>query len=717
MKKPLPRLSLLVLLLPLFIILGCATTERPKEDAHKHQPAPPGRVGRRELPPPPAPRTTDLLREAGEAFRKANDAQEAGDEKAALRHYGKMLQLLQEAQLDPTVFYSLRPEFERILSQTTEQADLSDERDRLEKLTREERAAVEQDVGIEIPFPLPERVLEEIEEIQRLYPRNFQNGLKRSARYAPHIRRELRAAGLPEELVWLVMVESQFHPTVVSRAGATGMWQFMPATGRRYNLRVDSYVDERNNWLKSTSAAISFLTDLRNLFDEDWPLAVTAYNMGEGGVGRVIAMNGGDRDLWRLIETPPASNRMARETRKFYAKFLASVIVAQNPEKYGFTVPPDDPLEAELLPVEGSYSLAALEKAAGWPEGTLRDLNRDLIRGITPPTGEHLVVVPKRGTNTFLAALERTPRVQPNVHVVRRGETPGGIANRYGVSVRELMAVNKIRSPRHLQVGAKLIVPGTGAAPAPASVPSAGRTAHAAASHRVQRGDTLSGIAARYGVKVSDIQAWNGMGRATRIQVGTTLKVASPGAQVASAAQESSPASAPASEQVHVVKAGDYPAKIARQYGVGLDDFLAWNDLSRNSMIRVGDRLVVRSGTPGAVTASAQTSETITYTVRAGDSASVIAERHGVGLSDLLRWNNLTRNSTLRVGRELVIHRSASASAPAAEEVVVHKVARGQNPTTIARRYGVSVDDLLRWNGWNRNHVLQVGETVTIRRN
>src|SRR5690606_14181724 len=149
------------------------------------------------------------------------------------------------------------------------------------------------------------RIETEINEIQESYRKNFQYGLNRSAMYRPYIEMELAKAGLPQDLVWLAMVESQFHPNVVSRAGAAGMWQFMPATARRYGLRVDKYVDERRDWQKATAAAIRYLTDLGNMFQGDWSLAISAYNMGEYGLERAIAMNGGDRDLWRLLETPP----------------------------------------------------------------------------------------------------------------------------------------------------------------------------------------------------------------------------------------------------------------------------------------------------------------------------------------------------------------------------------------------------------------------------
>ncbi|HQK76963.1 MAG TPA: LysM peptidoglycan-binding domain-containing protein, partial [Candidatus Hydrogenedentes bacterium] len=205
----------------------------------------------------------------------------------------------------------------------------------------------------------------------------------------------------------------------------------------------------------------------------------------------------------------------------------------------------------------------------------------------------------------------------------------------------------------------------------------------------------------------------------TRIQVGSTLKVAPAGAKVA-AAPQTEPAAPAGDAQTHVVRAGEFPAKIAKQYGVDLNEFLAWNSLDKDAMIRVGDRLVVRgkpAQTASAAAPAPREPEKSVYKVQPGDSASVIAEKHGVGLSELLKWNKLSRNTTLKVGTELVLYTSGAPDAPAKEEVVVHRVAKGQNPTTIARRYGVSVNDLLRWNGWDKNRVLRVGDTVTIRQN
>ena len=288
---------------------------------------------------------TELLQEAEQAFRTANSAQERGDYEAALRHYNRMLELLVKADLDPGVFYNLRSEFEKILEGTdTRHVRLFDPTDPnwTQKVIPPQQAGQPMALSsgpmqLEIPPGLEKRVEIEIREIQELYPRNFNYGLNRSTKYLPYIVAEFRKAGLPEDLAWLAQVESQFTPKINSPAGAGGMWQFMRSTGARYGLRIDNYVDERYNWEKSTHAAIAYLKDLNARFNGEWPLAVSAYNMGEGGLERAVAANQGDTELINLIEQPPACNIMRTETKKFYPKLLATIIVARNPAQYGLT--------------------------------------------------------------------------------------------------------------------------------------------------------------------------------------------------------------------------------------------------------------------------------------------------------------------------------------------------------------------------------------------
>jgi membrane-bound lytic murein transglycosylase D len=718
---------------------GCATTH--KVDGSR--PIAKAAVSTDEDQPAQKPDALTLLAAAENAFKAANEAQETGNRKEAARHYAAMLEFLVEAEIDPSIFYNLRNEFERILQDTSGQTLLlarGPDND-----WRPDIAAPSSRFVIE--FPLHARVRQEIEEIREVYPRNFQAGLDRSTKYLPYIREEFRKASLPEDLVWLAMVESQFAPWVTSPAGAGGMWQFMPATGRRYGLEINRYVDERYNWQKATHAAIAFLTELGRTFGGDWKLAIASYNMGEGGMERAIAMNGGERDLWKLIEIPPACDRIQEETKKFYPKLLASILVAKNPENYGFTSNPQPPDSLTHVAIEGMYSLAALDRACGLPEGTLKQYNRELIKGVTPPEGKYSLAVPPQATGKLQAALQKLPKESPTVtHIVKRGETLSGIAKRYSVALSELQRTNHIRSARHLPVGKRLIVPGRGSA-APASLssedgapgeskrtPNVSRQTEGGESriYRVRRGDSLSAIAQRAGVSVADLQHWNNLRDREHIRVGQSLHIQAPTRSSGENIQSDS-----GGKIYHTVERGEYPAKIAREYGVPIDDLLTWNRLTRRSKIHVGDKLAIYKATGSSTsqhepsshgTSSGAHTERITtagsasrttYTVEKGECPASIASKHGVRLDDLLAWNKLDKGCVLHPGDELTIYRTTEGKSAGEREKgprkITHTVVKGQNPTSIARRYGVGLEDLFQWNGWTKKTpVLHPGDKITI---
>jgi membrane-bound lytic murein transglycosylase D len=739
MNPSMNKYALFALGLATLWVSGCATTgEQSARGVEQFDPVPPIAAGSETLEAVAPRSVTDLLRDADMAFQAANAAQEAGDEEAALRQYVLMLELLTEADLDPKIFYSLRDEFGSILNQSTQQASLYQPRQYSPLESNE--YSTDDLRNFSIPFPIPEQVLAEIDRIQNSYPKNFQTFLDRSHKYLPYIQQQFREAGLPEELSYLALVESGFQPKIVSRAGAGGMWQFMRPTARRFDLRVDSYVDERYDWMSSTRAAIEYLTVLNKEFAGSWPLALTAYNMGEGGLARAIASNGGERDLFRLIETPPASYRIRLETKRYFPKFIATLIVARSPEKYGFKSNPQPPQQLVHMPVSGIYALNDLDKSLGYPEGTLAQLNPALLNETTPPSGSFRLLVPAQDRTRFASALRNTPKLKyaGGTHKVKRGETVSQIAARYGVSATQLMSLNGVRSARSLRAGQTLKLPGyhttaKGGAPsstataatgsAPASTPSRG----AAPTYTVKSGDTLYDIAMAHRVSVNDLQKWNNKGRRSRLRVGEKLYVGEASTTVASGTVRAT--------GHHTVRAGEYPAKIARDYGIPVKDFLAWNNLGSQSTIKVGDTLIVSAATgntpapapesapaePAAASerSSAPASPPKMHTVRKGESASVIASKYGIKTRDFLAWNGLTSRSILRVGKSYAVSPGQGdtvAASSEGEKELTHTVARGQNPTTIARRYGVKISDLFKWNKWPKNHVLQPGDRVIVRK-
>ena len=288
----------------------------------------------------------------------------------------------------------------------------------------------------------------------------MQRALERGSKYFPRIARILAQEGVPAELAYLPIIESGFSVHAVSHAGAVGPWQFVRGTGERYGLRIDGYVDERRDPMKATRAAARYLRDLYERFG-DWHLALAGYNTGEGNIERIQNWKGCE-DYWEMSDRGYLPN----ETQEFVPRFLAAVEVATSPEEYGFEVPAADPPHFETIEVTRPISLKAVAQLSGSDEGTIRELNPALNRGMVPPQG-YRIRLPKGTREQFQIALAsyREPVVvspppgSRRVHRVRRGETLQTVAKRYGVSTEELLKANGMRAGRALKTGQELRIP------------------------------------------------------------------------------------------------------------------------------------------------------------------------------------------------------------------------------------------------------------------
>ncbi len=474
-------------------------------------------------------------------------------------------------------------------------------------------------------FDIPIVVNASVEKSMRYFLGNgrrwFAKWLARGPRYHALMQRELEAAGLPLDLVYLAMIESGYSNYAYSHADAAGLWQFIPSTGRSFGLRIEWWVDDHRDPHRFTRAAVEYLSQLYRMFD-DWHLAMAAYNGGPGRVGRALERSGAT-DFWALQE----GSWLHSETDAYVPRIIAAAIIAKHPERYGFEVDPQSELVVETASVEGSVALSILAECAGIGVEAFQTLNPALRRGATPD-GTTEIRLPVGTRSRFLAQLADVPEADRSSwahHTVRPGETLSSIAGKYGVGVEEVLEVNQLRDADHIGVGQALLIPGAGAPPASAT---ASKSTAAPTFHVVVTGDTLSGIASRYDVGISQLRKWNGL-RGSTIHPGQRLQLRAPA--------ESEPVD-------YAVQAGDSVSQIAARYAVSIDDVIRWNRLSDPGAIRVGQVLTLHLDDSGWRV----------YTVRSGDSLGRIAQKNGVTVSELQGWNGLG-SSTIYPGQRLRI--------------------------------------------------------------
>jgi membrane-bound lytic murein transglycosylase D len=462
------------------------------------------------------------------------------------------------------------------------------------------------------------------------YRRRIATGLERSGPYLPMIRARFEAAGLPPEISYLPLIESAFSVKAYSRARAHGMWQFISSTGRHYGLEVGSLVDERRDPVRSTEAAVSFLTDLYAEFD-DWYLALAAYNSGAGNVRRAIRRSG-SRDFWTLKRYLP------RETRNYVPAFIASVIIAKEPAKWGFPVPVEQPWSYDRVEVPDALDLQFLADRSDLSVDELRVLNPAIRRDLTPAGRVTSLWVPEgQGARVadILATTPRTDWAPRMIHTVRRGENLSVIASRYGSSVGAIKQANGLRRTM-IHPGQNLIVPRFADAP---PVPS--RRQASDGGYVVQANDTLWDIARAFGVSVDALCAANELNKRSVIQPGQRLEL--PTGASPSVASPSSGGGSGAWSGTYKVRSGDTLSGIASRYRVSVRELRRANGLT-NSRIYPGNTLTV----PGAASASDQKGRSAdvdvgtTYRVRRGDTLYDIAREFGVSVNELRRINGLS---------------------------------------------------------------------------
>jgi membrane-bound lytic murein transglycosylase D len=375
----------------------------------------------------------------------------------------------------------------------------------------------------DVPIAQNEKVLSYIELYQGRLRDSIQAALDRSQRYLPMIQSVFEEEGLPLELSYIPLVESAFKANAVSRASARGMWQFMLGTAREHGLKQDWFIDERSDPEKATRAAAQYLKTLNEMFDGDWTFALASYNAGPGRLQRAARL-AKSSDFWKIS----ASTRyLPRETREYVPMIMAAILVARNPQLYGFEVASSAPLVYDTVTIPGAIDLKLIAEWGNVSVEELRDLNPELRR-TTTPMAEHDLKVPVGTAAPIQAGLQSADPVFRTFmfYTVKRGDTLSAIARRYGITVRDIQEANKLTSTR-LSIRQQLAIPTAFAPALPealAPTPTVAAGAGGPRAYRVQRGDTLIGIARQFSTTVTALKQLNGL-TSDRIKVGDVLTV------------------------------------------------------------------------------------------------------------------------------------------------------------------------------------------------
>jgi membrane-bound lytic murein transglycosylase D len=431
-----------------------------------------------------------------------------------------------------------------------------------------------------------------------------ETGLRRAGRYREMVRRVLKEEGMPQDLIYLAQAESAFLPQAVSKAGARGMWQFMSFAGHKYGLQKSWWVDERQDPEKATRAAARDLRDLYGQFG-DWYLAMAAYNSGAGAVQHAIERTG-YADFWELYHR----NVLPKETQNYVPIILALTLISKDPARYGIEFDPEPAMKADTVKPGQAIDLRLVAETIDTDLESLRSMNPELLRLVTPPDPEFVLRLPEGTAERFFAEIAVIPPekwVSWRRHKVEQGETLSSIAKQYRVSPTEVADANELASGTALEEGQKLIIP---AASRPEA--STGKMIR----YRVRRTDTVGTIADEFDVTPAELRKWNHL-RADHVARGTLLRIYPGGMSTAppvqqAKAKESTPAatvaerhSAPAAPKgpvmearaanpvVHHVKPGETLWSIARAYQTTVEAIQAGNRYLFSRPLQVGDTLTI----------------------------------------------------------------------------------------------------------------------------
>lgn len=560
------------------------------------------------------------------------------------------------------------------ISASEPEESAGEELEALKGLSAKQKMTLEQ-AGIDaskydFPIVLNDQVQYYLDLFQGKQRNYYTHWLARSTAYRPHIEAELKKAGLPKDLVFLAMIESGYNPSAYSPANACGLWQFIEGTGRTYGLKIDAWVDERRDPEKATQAAIAYLSKLHRQFD-DWYLAVAAYNTGERRIDD-ITTSSGTKDFWEIS----ASDSLYMETKRYVPKLIAAIIIGRDPKKYGFTdIDYQSPRQHEEISVPGNIALEAVADTANIPIKELRLLNNELRKNQTPPNGRYTLKIPV-GSKELIAAnidnLKPVTRTVYATHTVKKGDTLSSICKQYNVSKTNLLKANNLRTAT-LKNGQRLQIPTT------------------ATQYVLAKQDKMP---------VEDI------------------------------AQNQKPSQQTAR---HQVQAKDTLASVARQYKVSVKDLMRWNNLTPQSALKPGQKLVlsaVASAAKAAVTAPqpapATASAPVVIAAKSTKKPVEAAPPPPAAAPTLVAANKKqaaapTLPAVTATPAKQAVKLATAAKAPTPPppsppaQPTWYVVKNGDTLTTIAQKFKTSPQDLRKLNKLSSN-TLQTGNKLLVKK-